>query len=266
MKINKSIYALIGVLLFAVLQGCSYTSVRQHKDFNEYVKDVEYIVIAPPAVTVEEVTFTGENNKLADKETAIREELVKLAKAKLEARGFKVVDFDINAEMENDKDFAFEVNQVEEAFKQARQELYDGKQVSEEDKAKFNASLGPVVNTIVSRAGADAVLLLHYYGYEKSAGMIAKDIAASVLLTLVTGSTPVAATEGSQVEVALIDGDTGAVLWVNTRAAPVLSAGVTSMTMDDLPGTNTVAQSMPAGEYAPEKTAASAASTSADDN
>jgi len=250
----KNVKSILFIVLgSALLHGCSYTSVRQHQDFHEYVKDVEYIVIAPPAVTVEEVTFTGENNKLHEKEELIRSGLMSLAKARLEERGFKVVEFDIDAEMEKDKDFAFEVNQVEEAFKQARQDLYDGNQVTEEEKSKFNSSLGPVVNTIASRAGADAVLLLHYYGFEKSAGMIAKDIAASVLLALVTGgATATSSPEGSQVEVALIDGDTGAVLWVNTRAAPTLSADVTSATMYDLPGTNTMAQNTQVADIKPE--------------
>jgi hypothetical protein len=100
--------------------------------------------------------------------------------------------------------------------------------------------------------------LLHYYGFEKSAGMVAKDIAAGVLLALVTGTAPISASQGSQVEVALIDGDTGAVLWVNTRAAPVLSADVTSATMNDLPGINSVAQNTTAVEYKTEDTTPSA--------
>jgi len=241
--------------VLSILQGCAYTAVRQHKDYHEYVKDVEYIVIAPPAVTVEEVTFTGENNQLTDKKALIQSQLINLAKAKLKERGFKVVDFDIDAEMEKDKDFAFEVNQVEEAFKQTRQELYDGQQVAEEEKAKFNSSLGPVVNTIANRAGADAVLLLHYYGFEKSSGMVAKDIAAGVLLALLTGTVAASTTQGSQVEVALIDGDTGAVLWVNSRAAPTLSADVTSIAMSELPGTNAVAQNTSTVEDKPENTA-----------
>ena len=145
--------------------------------------------------------------------------------------------------MESDPDFAFEVNQVMEAFNEARKELYDGKSVTVENKNKFNTSIGPVVNTIASRAQADAVLLLHYYGFEKSGGMVAKDIAASVLLALLSGGTTVVqSTSGSQIEIAFIDGDTGAVLWVNTKAAPGLTAEIAKQTMDEFPNTggNTV--------------------------
>ena len=225
---------IIALILF--VHGCaSVTSVCQHQDFDKLASNIHLIVIAPPVVTIEEITFTGENTHMVEKEEAIKAELRQLATQELNSRGLTVVDFDFKAALQDDPDFAFEVNQVLEAFKQARAELYDGRRVSEEDKAKFNASLGPVINSISTRSGADAVLLLHYYGFEKSAGMVAKDFAAGVLSALLTGVVASSPTSGSQVEVALIDGASGAVLWVNTRGVPALSTAMTQPTMREMP-------------------------------
>ena len=231
---------IVTALLFSwvIVSGCSYTSVRQHQDFDEYLADIKSVVIAPPAVTIEEWQFSGDKVPLLEKKEKIRELIMLRAKERLLAKGFEVKDFDFNAAMESDPDFAFEVNQVVEAFNEARAELYDGKPVTEENKDKFDASIGPVINPIASRSQADAVLLLHYYGYEKSAGMVAKDLAASVLLALVSGGTTVAQSmSGSQVEIAFIDGDTGAVLWVNTKAVPSLTAEIAKHTIDEFPDT-----------------------------
>lgn len=231
------IRSLILSVLVVVTSACSYTSVRQHQDFNEIAKSIDSVVVAPPTVTVELVVFTGENERLKEKEDAVGGTLVNLAAEKLQAQGLKVIDFDFEKAITEDEEFAYALTQCREAYQKAKQDLYNGKSVLEEDKATFKTSLGAVVNTIAEKTGAEALVLMEYYGFEKSGGMIAKDVAASVLIGLLTGSVPIQPTEGSSLQIALIDTAGGDVLWTNVKSGPYLDATLAEHALRELPDT-----------------------------
>jgi len=218
-----------------LITACSNTSVRQHQDFYETARSIDSVIIVPPEVVVELVTFTGENEQLVEREATVKSCLVSLAKQRLESHGLRVIDFDFLKAIESDEEFAYALTQCREAFKAAQKDLYSGDRVSEDDKDKFQASIGPVVNAIVEKTGAESMLLMEYYGFEKSGGMIAKDVAVSVLLALLTGSVPVQATEGAALQVSLIDTVGGDVLWTNSKSAQEIDSSLLNIALEELP-------------------------------
>ena len=215
--------------------GCSYTSVRQHTDFAESAKGIESVVVAPPKVTVEYLVFTGDNERLVDEEKRLQARLGEIAADKLAAEGLKVIDFDFKTAIQEDEEFAYALTQCREAYNQAAKDLYDGKAVSEQDKATFKSSIGDIVNTVADATGAESLLLIEYNGFKKSDGLIAKDMAAGVMLALLTGSVAVSPSEGGALNVALIHADNGNVLWTNYKAAPQLDAEVANLLLAEFP-------------------------------
>jgi hypothetical protein len=49
--------AFAAVITGFVAIGCAQTSVRQHQDLNKHLLEIDSVVIAPPAVSIEYVAF-----------------------------------------------------------------------------------------------------------------------------------------------------------------------------------------------------------------
>ncbi len=143
---------------------------------------------------------------------------------KLEENNLKVISFDFSTEAANDEEFAYAITQAKEAWNKAKEDMYKEGMVSEKEKAKFTTTLGSVLNQIAEKTGADASLLIQYNGFQKSDGAIAKDIAAGVLLAVLTGAVAVQPTEGAVVDIALVDNSSGKVIWADRRGSTVANA------------------------------------------
>lgn len=226
---------LVLLLSMIVVTGCATTTVREHPDIESHLSRMDSVVVAPPAVSIQQVNFTGDNERLVEVENAIQQELIQLARVGLQERGFEVIEFDFERAIEEDEEFAYTVTQVREGFAEARAQLYRRGVVYEENKRDVKASIGSAVNMVSEKSGADAVMLIHYSGMKKSGGEVAKDIAVGVMIGLLTGSAPISNTEASHVEIAIIDGVTGDVVWTNILNSPHLSARVADMALDKLP-------------------------------
>jgi hypothetical protein len=223
------------LLAMIVMTGCATTTVREHPELETHLRRVNSIVIAPPAVNIQQINFTGENERLAESETAIRAELIKLAQSALQSKGFEVIEFDFETAISEDEEFAYTLNQVSEGFSEARKQLYARAVIPEDEKRSIKASVGTAVNMVSEKSGADAVMLINYEGMKKSGGEVAKDVAVAVMLTLLTGSTPVSNTEASYVEIAVVDGVTGDITWSNIFNSPQLSTQGATAALQPLP-------------------------------
>jgi len=172
-------------LLMAVsllLGGCAtYTDVRQHKELTEEAQHIGSVVILPPEVAIELLTFTGENEREIQKQEATTARLKAEAKNALEAQGLTVIDYDFIKAGAEHPELAFALTQCGDALKKAEKTLYN-KRVESKNKDSFSESVGASANTIAELTGADALLLIDYQGFEKSGGMVAKDIVAGALL------------------------------------------------------------------------------------
>jgi hypothetical protein len=222
--------------LTLLLGGCATTTTRTHPTLEDQLHRVNTVVIVPPKVEIQYLTLTGENERLVDKEQAISAELVAIAERELRESGFEIIDFDFDAAIESDTEFAYMVTQVREGFDRAKEELQLGKKISEEEAKTIRISVGEAVNTVAAMSGADAILLIRYGGFQKSEGHIAKDVGTGILVGVLTAGAvvPVSQASGAVTEVALIEGVTGEVLWADIVAG-LLDSSVTDKAMDSLP-------------------------------
>lgn len=228
---------ILAVLCLFTVACAQHTSVRQHESYADLARDISTVVIVPPEVEIELIAFDGDNEKLTDDQERISAEITELARQRLTEEGLTVIDFDIALAMAEDEEFAYNVTQCTEAWNSAKAELYTTGLVSEDKKSSFQTTLGPVVNAIAEKTGAESLLLMHYSGAKKSAGMIAKDVGTSILIGVLTAGAvvPVQATEGASIDVALIETTEGKVVWSNRKALQSVDSSLAKMALHELP-------------------------------
>jgi len=234
-RITKVIISFLAISAL-ITTGCATTTtnVRQHSTLESQLIDVDSVLVVTPAVTIEKINFSDQNERMTELENDLKQQLITLANEKLTEKGFEVVKFDIEKAIEEDEQLAYAVTQAREGFQEAKKTLYDSS-LTQQQMQNFKVSVGTAVNIVSEKSGADAVLLLHYSGQRKSGGSVAKDIAVGVLVGLLTGYAPVSSFEASIVEAAFIDGVTGDVLWSNIYNSQALNIQPAKLLMDSFP-------------------------------
>ena len=233
--ISKLTLSFIVLFMLVFLNACSYTNVREHPTLEEQLLDVDSVLVVTPAVTIEQINFAADNERLPELEASIQQELIALANSELSSRGFEIVEFDLDEAIADDEDLAYAVTQARDGFDEAKKTLYEDGPLTEDEKRKFKVSVGTAVNLVSQKSGADAVLLMHYVGYRKSAGNVAKDVAVGVLSGLLLGVVPTSNNSSSYVEIAFIDGVTGDVLWSNVLSSASLNLTAATVALESFP-------------------------------
>lgn len=226
------------ILLLIALSGCAstpYTSVRQHPEFQATRTSFEKVVLFPPDVTFEHMVFNGDNQRVADTEKLLAERLVNMTPKALVDRGYEVSPFTFEQPAQEGSDFAFEMEQLRDAYGRASIDLYDQALIKVTESRNFRKSVGTVVNQFCELADADAMLVTRFYGFDKSGGVMAKEIIAAALFGALTGSVPMYPPKGSAVEVALLNCTSGDVLWSNVKSDGTGTAAVLKLALDELP-------------------------------
>lgn len=234
----KSQFAkIIAVSCLISLSGCAMTSVRQHQDFNDIAKNIGKVAILPPDVDIKLVSLNGDDQDLLEREQQIEDAILGIAKQRLKEEHLEVIDFDFEAAMAADEAFAFSVTQCLTAWETAKGELYEKGLVADSAKSDFRTNLGSVANEIAVQTGAEAVLLMHFSGVEKSGGMIAKDVATSALIGVLTAGVyiPIQPTSAAFIDLALVDAHGGHVLWANRKSLPGIHEDLAKTALAELP-------------------------------
>ncbi len=223
------------VIVSVILTGCSLTPVRQHPDFASGKQKVRVVAILPADVEFRHLVFTGENERDSAREQSIATELNSAVGNMLQSRGYLIKEDLLKRAEAGDKQFNFDLEQFKTAYSQAYKELYAQPMLQEEQAYKFKVGVGALANPIAQSCNADALLLVRYAGFDKSQGLIAKEIAGSVLLAVLTGVVATPAPSGGHIDLALIDGVSGDVLWTNSYGGPAPHGASLNMAMSKLP-------------------------------
>lgn len=221
----------VGLALAVVVSlasGCAVTPIRQHPDFASAARKVESIGVLPPDVEHVRVVFNGDNERVTEKELTVAAELTQGLETSLKNKHYVVRPWLDTTQKEQHPNLNFDLQQVRTAYNEAAKQLFD-KPANEEESKQYRVSLGPVVNPIATLVNAEALLYVRFFGFEKSGGQQTKDILAGALLGVLTGVVSVPRPDGAAMEVALIDGVTGDVLWANRGADGALGYGAPLM-------------------------------------
>jgi hypothetical protein len=207
------------VLCGFLLSGC-LTTVRRHPDFEQRMASISTVAVIPPEVQIVEIAFKGDNKRLTDEEEAIEHCLTEAVERQLRILGFTVKKSLLDEEhFEEDSDLRFETTQIKEAFGKALDEMYEKEQMWKSKARKYERSLGPDVNRFADHAEVDALVFSRMLGFSKSGGEQAKDVFMAVAIGVALGAyVQPAPSEGLILQVALVDGTTGDILWANTAS------------------------------------------------
>lgn len=211
----------------ALASGCaSQSPVRQHPELADAARRIKTVAILPPDVAHERVVFSGDNERLTERERLLARELVLRLRTQFEDRKY-VVRGVTGEESGEPAAETVELQRLRGACNEAIRQLYSDDALAD-DNGQRRVSIGAVVNPVAEQMQADALLLVRYAGYEKSGGQQAKDMTATILfgtlLTVASGGAVVPmnmpAKSGGIVQLVLIDGTTGDVLWANVAQGP----------------------------------------------
>jgi hypothetical protein len=125
------------------------------------------------------------------------------------------------AELAADDELRFAATQAQKAAEQALDEMFASATMAKKEALNYKRSLGPEINQFADMVDAEALFFVRYKYFTKSGGEIAKDIAVTVLLAAATlgNATIVQPVTVASIEVCLVDGATGDVLFANIAAA-----------------------------------------------
>lgn len=260
------------LMTLTLVTACAMTSVRQHPDFASAKRTPKTIAVLPPDVEYVQITFDGEDQRDSAKEADIAAKLSSEIKGTIEERGYKPAMGLLERLNGSDKELSFQYEQFKTAYAQASKDLYAKGAVPEDESTKFKVSVGPIANTFSAASAADALVYVRFWGFDKSGGQTAKEMAGAVLLAALTGVMRVPASTGGRIELAVIDGTSGEVLWSNTFGAPnqnysgILKGVIAKLPSGSTPNTTaatpeTAAASTGAQQNPPEAPAAALAPT-----
>jgi len=241
---------IVGLVLVATLSGCAMTSVRQHPDFASGKRKINVIAILPAEAEYRHLVFTGENERDPVREKSIASEIESDMVSALQWRGYKAKLDIVEKAHSGDKEFNFQLEQLRSAYVQIAKELYARGMVAEAESTKFRMGVGPLANPFAAIAGADALMIATYQGFDKSSGLMAKEITTSVLLGALTGVYSAPAQSGGRIELTLIDGVSGDILWSNASAGPVSAGSSLTNAMVRLPVVPSTGDAKPASDSA----------------
>ncbi|PIQ84202.1 MAG: hypothetical protein COV75_03435, partial [Candidatus Omnitrophica bacterium CG11_big_fil_rev_8_21_14_0_20_63_9] len=205
---------LIGLALVSC-SGCATVGVvSKHPDLPQRRAHLRTIAILPPKVEAYQLTFKGDRQLLDDLTYPIAQSSMEELHATLAAQGYATKMFT----------FSDEHSREEQAeLKRQLSTLHTLLNSRLEERAKrwfpgfhpFTYSLGSDVNLLADRTQSDAVVLLQCLGMKKSRGEFTKDLAQSMLISLATLGGVVIVPYGSvtAVQLAVVDGNTGDILW-----------------------------------------------------
>jgi hypothetical protein len=244
MLLKRIINFLLSATLIAFLTGCASTTIRQHEEFASGKTKVSSIVVMSPDVSYQRITFTGEDERDANKELEIANSLKSYARALLSKAGY-IVKEDPLDKPDADKQLGFDFEQLKVAYGNASRDLYNDRNVSKEDSIKYISTVDAAAAPICSAAEAESVLLITFSGFDKSGGKMAQQIVLGALVGALTGVVQTPVKNGGSAHIALIEGASGKVLWTNRIALAGSPGTILATALRPIPNINQINNSAP---------------------
>lgn len=210
---NRSIrFVFLGLLFSLGASGCA--TYRVHPDFKERQKSLKTMACLPPDVEVHKITFTGTKEPMHDLYPLVAKYTTDELKRILEEKGYTMQSLDLSEPaLAQEPELRTNLHTIQELYKKTLENIAKRRQ------KKFTYTIGSEINPLADRAQADALLLVKWVAYKKTGGEIAKDIAKTILIAAATlgNVVPVFNFSEGLIQLAVVDGSTGDVLWYHTN-------------------------------------------------
>ncbi|GEM_PF-2262124 len=222
-KLKRSIYIalpdsitrLVSVCILSIfISSCAgLTYNKTHNDFSVHCTAIEDVMILSPNVDVYLVSLKGSKVPLKPEAKQITAELIGLIKQELSHRGYSAALLDYNEKPIINSDQLFTDVAINQLYHRISKEF--GKPVKANEHHNYECNLGEEAKNVASFANADALVFSNFKAWKRTGGSIATELAVKALLAVAGGVSAAQPTAGETLQVALVDGNTGDVLWIN---------------------------------------------------
>ncbi len=234
---------LLLVLCAAAIAGCApqqnLSTIRRHPDYTPGSPPYRKVMLVPPEVRVMKLTFHGDLEAQSERVDEYRMAGSDRLGTWFSSNGFSVVDAKLSeAELAED-DLRLAWTEVQAGRSHLVAKAYRKPGLPLGEAWAYRGTMGPRVGLFSERAGAEALAFWDLAVVEKSSGMVAKDT-FFVLLHALGGAVVRYPKSFAFLEVMIIDGVTGELLWSN-RGIAYFYEGVdvrwfVDQLVEDLPG------------------------------
>ncbi len=207
-----------GVLF--LLFGCaSYTTIREHPEFASRSGAIRTAMLVPPTAEVTRRYSDGSDEALVDPSTRAAKDLSILVAEELSRRGFGVKSGPFeNSSTDGSKKEDPPTTSIKRMHEQLAIAMYGREPLPESRARDFRYSLGPEFADLAKQGPADAYVFVLYRESRRTAADNAAETGQKLLIGMLTAGLviPLKNPSGWAVlQVTLIDGATGDVLWGN---------------------------------------------------
>lgn len=201
---------LLVCLSLAAAAGCASFVPPRHAEFRKRHPTIRTVAVLPPDVEVYKLTFKGDRDMMWELLPPIRQRAQEELERTLAKRGYQVQPLNAGDDvLQQDPALRTSLYMVRELFAKQAQEYH------KHFFRRFTYSIGPEINVFADRADADALVIVRCFGLKKTGGEIAGNWAQTILVAAATlgAVVPVQSPSITIVQMALLDGVTGDILW-----------------------------------------------------
>jgi hypothetical protein len=202
------------VLVLLACAGC-YTTARRAPNFEKRRARIRSVAVIPPDVEVIEHAFKGSGRRLREAEDQVRLNVALMTARLLTERGVAAKQASLEESALKEKpDLRFKLTQMQTAFAREMGKAYQHETMRRSKAFKSEHTLGPSVNVFADRDQVDGLVFVRVRGVRQSEGQRSFVLFTDTLFAVATGvwQDP-GSGEAAIVQIGLVDGTTGDVLW-----------------------------------------------------
>ena len=206
---SSSIGLLFIFLLTLGSSGCATVYRPIHPAFKERQKLIQKVAVIPPEVSVVKVTFKGDEEPMYDLIGIVGKQSKEEIEEAFRKKGYEIRPVDLSEEeLNKNPNLRSDLFRLRELYTKTLEDISKRKQ------KEFIYSIGPHINRFADLSGADVVVLVRIDAFKKTRGEITKDFFKSILVA-VSGVQVHYFHDAVLIQLAVVDGNTGEILWLN---------------------------------------------------
>jgi len=213
--------AQIGVqmtLLFLLIACVAYTTIRQHPDFKGRIAKTKTVMILTPDVEIIRGSSIDTGIQLPEEAKQLTGDLSLHLGVELSHYGFEVKGRQVQNPISHDlTDSQAQTITIKRMYEQLRIAMYRGA-MTEPDAKAYRYNLGSEAIALAKQAQTDSLIFARLRVFERPGADIAAEMGKNVLIGMMTLGVVVLPKDPSgwaELQVTLVDGTTGDVMWGN---------------------------------------------------
>jgi len=221
--ISANVFVLCFLSVIVLLSACSITNtVRKHPEYSALSSSIKSIYVLPPEVVITHKSLSESDSRSSKKEGTMLKIFSEQIPTYISQQGISVPDTDFDQAFGTTSELTLE--QLRSAYRKASIDLHKQKVKSSNHKSfvlrEKNdpiVNLGSVASYVSKQLSADALMIVRYIGFEIYTGGIIMDRLDTAMSSQITSPFVDASTFGGVFEIALIDGKSGDIIWINSN-------------------------------------------------